>query len=85
VGGVAAIMRTIYLSKLEVIFCAFLAENIFVNALILFIRVSKMLDAPRRNVSVASTHLTKVDHIVALSPEGKKLIKPYMQFRKILL
>lgn len=29
-------------SKLEVVFCAFLAENNFVNALILFIRVRKM-------------------------------------------
>jgi hypothetical protein len=29
----------VIISKLEVIFCAFLAENNFVNALILFIRV----------------------------------------------
>jgi hypothetical protein len=34
-------IRTI--SKLEVIFCAFLADNNFVNALILFIRVTDVL------------------------------------------
>jgi len=33
------------ISKLEVIFCAFLAENNFVNALILLIRVRKYLDS----------------------------------------
>jgi hypothetical protein len=32
-----------FISKLEVIFCAFLAENSFVNLLILFIRVREAL------------------------------------------
>jgi hypothetical protein len=38
----ASIWSATGISKLEVIFCAFLAENNFVNALILFIRAKKV-------------------------------------------